>query len=47
MTWEAAAASAYQLQTSTDGTNWTTVYSNNNSPADIQDTNLSATASIW
>ncbi|SHL24876.1 galactose-binding domain-containing protein [Actinacidiphila paucisporea] len=44
LTWEAAAASAYQLQTSTDGTNWTTVYTNNNSPADIQDTNLSTTA---
>ncbi|WP_329177517.1 galactose-binding domain-containing protein [Streptomyces sp. NBC_01477] len=44
LTWEAAAASAYQLQTSTDGTNWTTVYTNNNSPADIQDTNLSVTA---
>ncbi|WP_327290273.1 galactose-binding domain-containing protein [Streptomyces sp. NBC_01198] len=44
LTWEAAAASAYQLQTSTNGTTWTTVYTNNNSPADLQDTNLSATA---
>ncbi|MYS21915.1 Beta-glucanase, GH16 family [Streptomyces sp. DvalAA-14] len=43
LTWEAAAASAYQLQTSADGTNWTTVYTNNNSPADIQDTALNAT----
>jgi hypothetical protein len=43
LTWEASAASAYQLQTSTDGSSWTTVYSNNNSPADIQDTALSAT----
>jgi beta-glucanase (GH16 family) len=43
VTWEAASASAYQLQTSADGTNWTTVYSNNNSPADIQDTALNAT----
>ncbi|WNI16456.1 discoidin domain-containing protein [Actinacidiphila sp. ITFR-21] len=42
--WEAAAASAYQLQTSTNGTTWTTVYTNNNSPADIQDTALNATA---
>jgi hypothetical protein len=41
LTWEAAAASAYQLQTSDDGTNWTTVYSNSNSPQDIQDTALS------
>ncbi|MFJ5608077.1 discoidin domain-containing protein [Streptomyces sp. NPDC093221] len=44
LVWEAAAASAYQLQTSANGTTWTTVYSNNNSPADIQDTALSATA---
>ncbi|MDT7726404.1 MAG: hypothetical protein QOI21_2980 [Actinomycetota bacterium] len=43
LTWEASAASAYQLQTSTDGSSWTTVYSNNNSPADIQSTALSAT----
>jgi beta-glucanase (GH16 family) len=40
MTWEAAAAAAYQLQTSNDGTTWTTIYSNNNNPADIQDTSL-------
>jgi beta-glucanase (GH16 family) len=42
LTWEAAAASAYQLQTSADGTNWTTVYSNSNSPQDIQDVALNA-----
>jgi beta-glucanase (GH16 family) len=41
--WEAAAASAYQIQTSADGSNWTTIYSNNNSPQDIQDVNLSGT----
>ncbi len=41
LTWEAAAASAYQLQTSANGTTWTTVYTDNNSPADIQDTALS------
>jgi beta-glucanase (GH16 family) len=41
LTWEASAASAYQLQTSTNGTTWTTIYSNNNSPADLQDTALS------
>ncbi|MBP0457022.1 discoidin domain-containing protein [Streptomyces montanisoli] len=41
LTWEAAAASAYQLQTSDDGTNWRTIYTNSNSPADIQDTALS------
>jgi hypothetical protein len=44
LTWEAAAASAYQLQTSTDGANWATPYSNNNSPQDIQSTPLSVTA---
>ena len=43
LTWEAATASAYQLQTSTDGANWSTVYSNNNSPQDIQSVPLSAT----
>ncbi|MBY8877553.1 discoidin domain-containing protein [Actinacidiphila acidipaludis] len=42
LTWEAATASAYQLQTSNDGTTWTTVYSNSNSPQDIQDTALNA-----
>ena len=41
LTWEAAAASAYQLQVSSDGTNWNTVYTNNNSPQDLQDTALS------
>jgi len=40
--WEAAAASAYQIQTSTNGTTWTTVYTNSNSPQDIQDTALAA-----
>jgi hypothetical protein len=43
LTWEAAAASAYQLQTSTDGSTWTTVYSNNNTPQDIQSVALSGT----
>ena len=44
LTWEAAAASAYQIQTSTDGNTWSTAYSNNNSPQDIQSAALSATA---
>ncbi|QUQ62536.1 galactose-binding domain-containing protein [Kutzneria sp. CA-103260] len=44
LTWEAAAASAYQIQTSTDGNSWSTVYTNNNSPQDIQSVALSATA---
>ncbi|GHJ40104.1 discoidin domain-containing protein [Streptomyces sp. TS71-3] len=39
--WEAAAASAYQIQTSQNGTDWTTVFQNNNSPADIQDVGIS------
>jgi hypothetical protein len=43
VTWEAAAASSYQLQRSTDGTTWTTITTNNNSPADIQDLSLSGT----
>jgi hypothetical protein len=43
VTWEAAAASAYQLQTSTNGSTWTTVYSNNNTPQDIQSAALSST----
>ena len=43
LVWEAATASAYQIQTSTDGTNWTTIYTNNNSPQDIQDMALSGT----
>jgi len=43
LTWEAATASAYQLQTSADGANWSTVYSNNNSPQDLQSVPLSAT----
>jgi hypothetical protein len=41
LTWEASAASAYQIQTSDNGTTWRTIYTNNNSPADIQDTALS------
>ncbi|WP_329347630.1 discoidin domain-containing protein [Streptomyces sp. NBC_01261] len=39
--WEAAAASAYQIQTSANGSTWTTIYSNNNSPQLLQDTALS------
>ncbi|MFC1424670.1 discoidin domain-containing protein [Streptacidiphilus sp. N1-12] len=41
LTWEAASAAAYQIQTSNDGTNWTTIATNNNSPVDIQDLSLS------
>ena len=41
LTWEAASAAAYQIQTSNDGSNWTTIATNNNSPTDIQDLTLS------
>jgi beta-glucanase (GH16 family) len=44
LTWEAAAASAYQIQTSTDGNTWAVAASNNNSPQDIQSLALSGTA---
>jgi beta-glucanase (GH16 family) len=44
LTWEAACASAYQIQTSADGTNWSTVYTNNSSTGGIQDVALRATA---
>ncbi|HEY3749724.1 MAG TPA: discoidin domain-containing protein [Pseudonocardiaceae bacterium] len=43
VTWEAAAASAYQIQVSPDGTTWTTVFSNSNSPQDIQEAVLNST----
>ena len=40
LTWEAAAASAYEIQTSNDGATWTTIYTNNNSTGGIQDISL-------
>jgi hypothetical protein len=43
LTWEAAAAAAYQIQTSNDGSNWTTIATNNNSPEDLQDLSLNGT----
>ncbi|BBA98550.1 putative endo-1,3-beta-glucanase [Actinacidiphila reveromycinica] len=43
LTWEAAAAAAYQLQVSSDGQNWTTVATNANSPQDLQDIALHTT----
>jgi hypothetical protein len=42
--WEAACAKSFQIQTSTNGTTWTTVYSNTNATSDIYDVNLSASA---
>ena len=43
LTWEAACASAYQIQTSTNGTTWTTVYTNNASKGGIQDIGFTST----
>jgi len=42
--WEAACAKSFQIQTSTNGTTWNTVYSNTNATSDIYDVNLSASA---
>jgi hypothetical protein len=39
--WEASAASAYQIQTSNDAANWTTIFTNNNATGEIQDVALS------
>jgi hypothetical protein len=39
--WEASAASAYQIQTSNDAANWTTIFTNNNATGEIQDVSLS------
>ena len=39
--WEAAYASAYQLQTSPDGTNWTPIYSTTTSTGGVQDLTVS------
>jgi hypothetical protein len=41
--WEAAYASAYQLQTSTDGTNWTTIYSTTTGTGGNQTLNVTGT----
>jgi beta-glucanase (GH16 family) len=43
LTWEASCAKAYQIQTSNDGTAWTTVHTNNNSPGGIQDISTTST----
>jgi beta-glucanase (GH16 family) len=37
LNWEAAYGKAYQIQTSTDGTNWTTVYSTTTGSGGVQD----------
>jgi hypothetical protein len=42
--WETAYATAYQIQTSTDGTNWTSVYSTTTGTGGVQTLNVSASA---
>ncbi len=41
LNWEVAAASAYQLQTSNDGANWTPIYSTTTSTGGLQDLTVS------
>ena len=41
--WETASAKAYQIQTSPDGTNWTTIYSTTNGPGGTETLNVSGT----
>jgi hypothetical protein len=43
LTWEAACSSAYQIQTSANGTTWTTVYTRNNNTSGIQDISFNST----
>jgi beta-glucanase (GH16 family) len=43
LNWEAACASAYQLQTSANGSTWTTVYTNSASKGGLQEIGLNAT----
>jgi hypothetical protein len=44
LTWEAAGSKAYNVQTSTNGSSWNTIYTNNNSTGGIQDISTSGTA---
>src|ERR1700744_2474226 len=41
--WEAAYATAFQIQTSADGTNWTTIYSTTSGPGGPQTLNVTGT----
>jgi beta-glucanase (GH16 family) len=41
LNWETAYGRAYQLQTSNDGTNWTTIYSTTSATGGVQDLNVS------
>jgi hypothetical protein len=44
VSWEAACARSFTIQTSTNGTTWSTVYTNTNATSDYYDVNLTATA---
>ncbi|HEY0531219.1 MAG TPA: discoidin domain-containing protein [Actinoplanes sp.] len=44
LNWEASAAKSYQIQTSTDGTNWATAYTNTNGTGEHIDAPVSGTA---
>ena len=41
--WETAYATAFQIQTSTDGTNWTTIYSTTTGTGGTQTLNVTGT----
>jgi hypothetical protein len=43
LNWEAAYATAFQIQTSPDGTNWTTIYSTTSGTGGVQTLNVSGT----
>jgi hypothetical protein len=43
LNWEAAYATAFQIQTSADGTNWTTIYSTTTGTGGVQTLNVSGT----
>ena len=43
LNWETAYAKAYQIQTSPDGTNWTTIYSTTNGPGGVENLTVSGT----
>jgi hypothetical protein len=43
LNWEAAYAKAFQIQTSTDGTNWTTIYSTTTGTGGTQTLNVTGT----
>ncbi|MFV0126398.1 ricin-type beta-trefoil lectin domain protein [Streptomyces sp. HMX112] len=44
LNWEAAYGKAYQIQTSNDGTNWTTVYTTTNATGGVQDISMNASS---